>query len=114
VRNFQKYKTSIRIFSTTHSTFVEFVMELEQLRAAFELQLEEFVSPLIKGYRGDVDYPSTVLLGSRRTRNSIFCSMSINAASVCLKPILPHSFSFLRILLDYSIFPIWKDKNVVP
>lgn len=34
------------------------VMELEQLRAAFELQREEIVSLLIKDYRGDVDVPN--------------------------------------------------------
>lgn len=53
---------------TSHPSNV--FMELEQLRASFELQLEEFVSLLIKDYIGDVDCPNAILLDLERTRNN--------------------------------------------
>lgn len=53
---------------TSHPSNV--FMELEQLRASFELQLEEFVSLLVKDYIGDVDCPNAILLDLERTRNN--------------------------------------------
>lgn len=53
---------------TSHPSNV--FMGLEQLRASFELQLEEFVSLLIKDYIGDVDCPNAILLDLERTRNN--------------------------------------------
>lgn len=53
---------------TSHPSNV--FMELEQLRASFELQLEEFVSLLIKDYIGDVECPNAILLDLERTRNN--------------------------------------------
>lgn len=53
---------------TSHPSNV--FMELEQLRASFELQLEEFVSLLVKDYIGDVDCPNEILLDLERTRNN--------------------------------------------